>query len=873
MKNTAIVFLSLLCCALIPAAAEELLTSPDGTIRFTLTTVNGVPFYDVTSRGSAIIDPSGFRFEFKDQPDVRDGLVISSVRRSSVDTTWQPVYGTSGGVRDHYNESVITFRETARPYRSIDVVARAYDDGVAFRYAFPRAGWSDSLFITAERTEFAFAANDSAWWIPANEFAYESLYRHTRLGDIPDANTPITIEKKNGVCLSLHEAALQDYSEMTLRKKEGTVRTFVSSLWPEPDGVCARVALPFATPWRYVAIAARPGGLVESHLLQNLNEPCRIADASWIRPIKFIGIWWGMHTGRYTWYEGPNHGATTARMKEYIDFAAAHNIGGVLAEGWNKGWETWASGVTPLQDFSKACADFDLGEVVRYAKEHGVEFISHHETGGNIPEYERQMDSAFALCRRLGIHYLKTGYAGSILPDGYHHHGQFMVRHYQKAVETAARYQIALDVHESIKPTGLDRTWPNLMSQEAARGNEWNGTYKATPPYHATILPFTRLLAGPYDYTPGIFAVDHSPAKSKRLYCTTTYQLATLVAIYSPMLMAADMIENYRGRPAFAFVEDLPAAWDETRVIDAQLGDYVSIARRQKDQWFVGTLTDEQGRSITLPLSFLKDNTVYVATIYGDSITTDWEKNPEAVEIARHTVTSRDTIVAALSKAGGQTIVLTPAAAQAGNGTNMTAAAAPEVTGGLPPIRTYNAMANAKLAAFAARKTYGSAQTVHRGVGKPVSLKYPFGDRYPASGTNALTDGSRGTHNLSAGDWQGFEGVDVVATIDLKEAMQVKKISIGFLNSPNDWIFYPRTVTFSVSADGKTFSSVGVERYAFSKTDSTENLIEIRDFSSAFAPVTARYVRVSAESISLCPPWHYGRGKKAWVFTDEMVVE
>jgi hypothetical protein len=838
---------------------EVTVLSPDKKIQFKISTENGIPYYEIYSDKIKLFKKADFSFTFKDLPPFDDSLSITDVENKYIDETWIPVAGTSDSVRNNYNETSITFKEKNKLSRKLIFVVRAYNDGVAFRYIFPENGKYDSLFITAENTHFSFAADDSAWWIPSNEFAYESLYRNSPLSEIADANTPLTIETSSGLFLSIHEASLLDYSEMTLKRTTNDSLTFVSSLWPEPDGVCARVKLPFKTPWRMLMICRKPGDLIESHLLQNLNEPCQIKDVSWIKPMKFIGIWWGMHIGKYTWYNGPDHGATTERMKKYIDFAAAHNIEGVIAEGWNKGWDTWASGVKPVQDFSEAYPDFDLQEVVRYAKEKNIEFISHHETGGNIPEYEEQMDEAFALCQKLGIKYLKTGYAGPIIPEGYHHHGQYMVRHFQKVVETAAKYHISLDVHESIKPTGLDRTWPNLLTQEGARGNEWNATYKATPPYHQTILPFTRFLAGPYDYTPGIFHIIHSPDKNKRLYCTLSNQIALFVVFYSPMMMVSDMIENYENKPAFTFIEKVPCSWNETRVIDASLGDYVTVARRKNNNWFIGSVVDENAYLIKIPMSFLKKETIYVATIYGDSITTDWEKNPEAIEIGRFLVTREDTIYAAISKAGGHSVILAPADNK-------------EISS-LPYITAYNKSSGEKIKVFQKLKTYGNMLVEHLARNKVVVLKNTFSKLYPASGNNALTDGTRGGLNYSSGNWQGFEGTNLEATIDLQKEINIKKIAAGFLCSVNDWIFYPEKVEFFTSIDGKDYKKAGEQVFSTTKFTAMKNLIEIKDFSEIISPIIVRYLKVKAFSIGNCPDWHQGKGKKAWMFCDEIMVE
>jgi len=830
--------------------------SPDNKIEIIVGTENGIPYYEVYADGKSVIEKSMLGFEFKNEPTFKDSLEIINIEKRNFDETWKPIYGTDEFVRNNFNESTITFQEYSKTKRKFQLIVRAYNDGVAFHYVLLGKNTGDSLFITQENTMFRFAQNDSAWWIPSDEFAYESLYRNNPLSEIENAATPITISGQNGLFLSVHEAALYDYSEMYLQNAGENSPDFFVSLWPEPDSVCARVKTPFVTPWRCIIISRNAGGLIESHLIQNLNEPSKIDDVSWIKPIKFVGIWWGMHLGKYTWYEGQNHGATTQRTKEYAEFAAKHKIEGVLAEGWNKGWETWASGVKPIQDFCEAYSDFDLAEVVAFCQANNIEFISHHETGGNIPEYEQQLDSAMALCQKYGIHYLKTGYAGTIIPEGYHHHGQFMVNHFQKVVETAAKYQICVDAHESIKPTGIERTWPNLMTQEAARGNEWNATYKATPPYHTTILPFTRLIAGPYDFTPGIFNIIHSPQANKRLYCTLTHQLALFVVFYSPMMMVSDLIENYENRPEFRFVEEVPCTWQETKVIDARLGDYVSIARRSDDVWFVGSIADENCYLIKIPLSFLEEGKSYVAEIYCDAADTDWENNPESVAINSWQVISSDTIFAALSKAGGHAVIIRPQEATEDL---------------LPKISINNEMSLENMKEFKKQKTYGSNSSTHMAIGKSVKHSNQYSDNYPASGKNALTDGVHGDYNINQ-NWQGFEAVDMEAVIDLCEVLPINTIKTGFLDSPNDWIFFPHKVVFFVSTDGKNFTKKSEIDFKSTKPEDAK-IISIQNAETEFENTNARFIKVLAVGVKKCPDWHYGKGKNAWLFCDEIVVE
>jgi hypothetical protein len=511
----------------------------------------------------------------------------------------------------------------------------------------------------SEDTRFAFAGNHTTWWIPADFDSYEHLYYQTPLDLVFAVNTPVTMKTEGGLYVSLHEANLTDYAGMTLALVPDEINTLRTSLVPWPDGSKVKGSTPCKTPWRTIQIATWPGGLVESSLILNLNEPCVIEDTSWIKPMKYIGIWWGMHIGKYTWHEGPDHGATTANAKRYVDFASRHGIPAVLIEGWNTGWHRW--GQEGAFDHVTPYPDFDIEEVVRYAKEKGVGIIGHHETGGDVTTYDRQIEFAFRLYRDLGIHAVKTGYAGKIYPRGQYHHGQWMVNHYRMVVEKAAQYRIMLDVHEPIKPTGISRTYPNMMTREGVRGTEFNAWSEGNPPEHVTILPFTRMLAGPLDYTPGIFDLTFDEYKpGNRVRSTLANQLALYVILYSPLQMAADLIENYEGHPAFKFIKEVPVDWDETRVLNAEIGDYVTIARRKGDTWYIASVTDENARALTVGLAFLEAGKTYQARIYADAPESDFESNPTAYEMREQQVT-RDTILnVELARGGGQAITITP---------------------------------------------------------------------------------------------------------------------------------------------------------------------------------------------------------------------
>ncbi|MBN1270606.1 MAG: glycoside hydrolase family 97 protein [Kiritimatiellae bacterium] len=634
-------------------------TSPDGRLGVSFLIRGGAPHYAVAHAGTEVIHPSALGFTLKDAPPLTNGFEVVEVRRGLIDETWRPVWGTAAEVRNHCNELRAELRERDAPHREMSLVFRAYDDGAAFRYVLPAQSNLAAVAIASEETTFRFGGDYTAWWHPVNYDGDEDTYRTTPLSQMRGINTPVTMRTGAGLHLSIHEAALLDYASMTLVPVDGEPRAFRCDLVPWPDGVKVKASTPMKTPWRTIQVAERAGGLLESHLIENLNEPCALADTSWIEPMKYMGIWWGMHIGKETWSAGPNHGATTENAKHYIDFAASNGIRGVLVEGWNKGWETWFHG--DGFSFVEPYPDFDLEAVAAYAQEKGVAFIGHHETGGNIPGYEAEMDAALAQYERLGVRAVKTGYAGEILPKGQHHHGQWMVNHYQRVVEKAAAHRIALDVHEPIKFTGLSRTWPNLMTGEGVRGTEYEAWSDGNPPEHTTIIPFTRGLGGPMDYTPGIFALTFPKYREgRRVHTTLAKQLALYVVLFSPLQMAADLPENYEGQPAFQFIRDVPVTWDETRTLDAAIGDFVLIARRKGSDWFVGAITDESSRRLKVPLSFLDPGREYQATLYVDGREADWEKNPTALEIRSLTVRAEDTLRLPLAPGGGAAVRIRP---------------------------------------------------------------------------------------------------------------------------------------------------------------------------------------------------------------------
>ncbi len=525
-------------------------------------------------------------------------------------------------------------------------------------------------------TQFALTGDHRAWWIPAFQHnRYEYRYTDSPLSQTTKVHTPVTFETKDGLYLSIHEAALTDFASMALWRKQGN--TFEADLVPWSDGVKVRGATPMTTPWRTIQIAETPGGLIDNYLILNLNEANKLSDVSWIKPGKYVGIWWAMHLGVSTWGSGPKHGATTENAKRYLDFAAKHGFDGVLVEGWNIGWDgDWVANGDKFS-FTTPYPDYDLTYLADYARKRAVRLIGHHETSGAVEDYEGQMEDAFAMCQRLGIRTVKTGYVAfgqeikrtseSGQEQGEWHHGQYMVRHYRKAVEAAARHQVTLIVHEPIKDTGIRRTYPNMMTREGACGQEYNawGGQGHNLPDHTTILPFTRLLAGPMDFTPGIFDLLFEEARpDERVSTTLAKQLALYVVLYSPLHMAADLPQNYEAKPEpFQFIKDVPTDWEETEVLHARIGDYVTIARkdRHSDDWYLGSITDENGRMLEANLSFLDSNRQYVAEIYRDGHDADWETNPYPMTIEKKLVTSATKLPLRLAPGGGTAIRLRPA--------------------------------------------------------------------------------------------------------------------------------------------------------------------------------------------------------------------
>lgn len=643
--------------------------SPDGHIVVTfMLDERGAMQYKVDVNKRAFILPSELGLK-ELKLNLSEGFRLSTVNKGSENETWTMPWGENKNHVNKYNWLTVSMMNNDDV--KLDFTFRVFNDGLGFRYDYDTK--ADSLMIMSEKTEFTFAENGTSWSIPASFETYELLYRTIELDKLDNANTPMTFKTDGGVYASIHEAALTDFPEMTLRSTG--MRKFRTWLAPLPDGFKAKFNKgSFKTPWRTIQIADKAVGLINSSLILNLNEPCALkGDLSWIKPMKYVGIWWGMHVGIQSWVINDRHGATTENAKKYIDFAAANNIQGVLAEGWNSGWESWGRPSHVPFDYTKPYADFDIDEVMRYAKEKGIEFLGHHETGGDIINYERQLDHAFQWTKEKGINHVKTGYAGGI-SNGNNHHNQRMVQHYRKVVQNAAEHHITINAHEPIKDTGIRRTYPNMMSREGARGMEWNAWSEGNPPYHHEMLPFTRLLGGPMDYTPGTFDIllagskNHPDRKkwngndkgNSRVNTTLAKQIANWVVLYSPVQMASDMIENYEGHPAFQFFRDFDADCDWSEALQGEPGEFIAVVRKAKQNYYLGATTNEEARTLTVSLDFLEKGKQYNAVIYADGKDADWKTNPQSYRIEKKVVTRKDVLNIDMAPGGGQAISFIP---------------------------------------------------------------------------------------------------------------------------------------------------------------------------------------------------------------------
>ena len=658
----------LLSSAAAHAAPGPRVASPDGTIVVELATDNdGRPAYAVSRKGQPVIASSRLGFLLLDAPKFERNIEIVQPRTRTFDETWEQPWGERRLIRNHYNELTVTLKEKAKPFRSFDVVFRVFDDGVGFRYRFPKQSGLEQVKISEELTEFSLARDATAWWIPAGEWNREEyLYHRTPVQQVGDAQTPITFRFEDGTHLSIHEAALVDYSGMNLTRVED--RKLKADLTPGiGEGKVVRAA-PFDTPWRTLLLSDDAAGLAMSSLTLNLNEPNALGDVSWVKPMKYVGVWWEMHLDLKSWASGPKHGATNDNVRKHIDFAAKHGFGGVLVEGWNVGWDGDWFGNGEDFSFTQSYPDFDLEALSRYARSKGVVLIGHHETSGNAAHYEEQMGDAFDLYQRVGVPAVKTGYVADASQakvtgaDGRRHYawheGQDMARHHLKVVTEAAKRHIAVNPHEPIKDSGLRRTYPNWITREGARGMEFSAWGQpGNPPEHEANLVFTRLLAGPMDYTPGIFGMK--TRSTDGIATTWAKQLSLYVVIYSPLQMAADLLENYEKNPApFQFIKDVPVDWDDTRVLNGEVGDYVTIARKERggDNWYLGALTDEDGRTLSVPLTFLDEGRRYTAQIYRDGDKAHWKTAPQDIVIEERSVARGDTLTLKLAPGGGQAI-------------------------------------------------------------------------------------------------------------------------------------------------------------------------------------------------------------------------
>lgn len=686
--------------------ATEVLTSPDERLQLSFDlTADGTPTYKMDYNNKPVIATSRLGLELKNQKSLLDGFKMERVSRSSFDETWQPVWGEQSSIRNHYNEMAVCLSQPDDNghLREMIVRFRLYDDGVGFRYEWPAQDNFTYFTIKEERTEFAMTGDHTAYWIPGDYDTQEYDYTISRLSEVREkmpavkfsynvsstvfsdtgVQTSLQLKTDDGIYLNIHEAACVDYSTMHLNLDE---KRMVLTSWLTPDarGDKGYLMAPCHSPWRTVMVTSTATAALDSKLILNLNEPCKLEDTSWIHPTKYMGVWWEMIVGKSSWaYSNasavnldsidyktmkPNgiHGANNDNVKRYIDFAAENGFDQLLVEGWNIGWEDWFGHEKDyVFDFVSPNPDFDIAMLNDYAHSKGIKLMMHHETSGSLRNYERHLDAAYSLMNKYGYDAVKSGYVGNMVPRGEYHYGQWANNHYLYCVKEAAKHKIMVNAHEATRPTGLCRTYPNLVGNESARGTEYQQS-AGIMPHHVTILPFTRLQGGPMDYTPGIFCMDVSklnPENHGHVNATLCNQLALYVTLYSPLQMAADVPENYmRYADAFRFIKDVAVDWDESRYLAAEPGEYIIAARREKggQRWFVGGVTNEDARTMTVDFSFLTKGQKYMATIYADAKDADYETNPEKYVISRRVVTAKDKEKIFMARGGGFAISLMP---------------------------------------------------------------------------------------------------------------------------------------------------------------------------------------------------------------------
>ena len=673
VRNVATLGAALLAAASAQGQPLASASSPDGGVKVEVSLDgDGRAAYAVTRNGKAILAPSKLGFLLTDAVKIDRRLSITGQEVRDYDESWTQPWGEWKTIRNRYRELKVHFKETTAVARVFSVTFRLYEDGVGFRYEFPEQPNLAQTNIADELTEFVFASDGTAWWKPAFLWNREEyLYNKTPLSAVSNADTPITIKLADGTHVALHEAALVDYSGMAVSRTEGT--TLRAALHPGAGEPKVQKKGAWTTPWRTLIIANDAAGIYHSHLMLNLNEPNKLGDVSWIKPGKFAGVWWNMIKGEWSWARGPKHGATNENVKRYIDFAAANKIPHLLVEGWNVGWDGDWFGNGYDMDFAQPTADFDVDMLVAYGKKKGVRLIGHHETGGAATHYEKQFDKAFKFAADHNYMVVKTGYVTDAAqmeredPDGKKyrewHQGQWMVNHQIRVVEAAAKYKIGIDSHEPVKGTGLHRTYPNWVAREGMRGMEYNAWPGKNPPEHEANVVFTRMLEGPMDFTPGILSLKGSD--DSNILSTIAKQLALYVVIYSPVQMVADTPENYAKYPEpMKFIRDVPTDWQDTRVLNAEIGDYVTIARKERDgeNWYVGAVGDEQERSVSFKLDFLSPGKSYVAEIYRDGDDADYRTDKRhSIVIESKKLTSADTLTLRLAPGGGFAIRLVAA--------------------------------------------------------------------------------------------------------------------------------------------------------------------------------------------------------------------
>lgn len=856
-----IVFLLLLLCGLTNSNAYDL-SSPQDKLKLEInpSQIAAQVHFNIQFQSQTVFtNASTFLIDLNGHCDQNFAYQKCSAFETVNDSWKDPLSGES--ITNIYTkkEYFFTLKDSLHSASQCVIEFRVFENAVAYR--FKVISYRDAY--QGDKSYFPYQAQDSAWWMPKDCFAFEGLYQHSLTNTLHKTMLiPFLGHRGDSLWYSIHEAALLNYPLFDLAKNSSHQLETVLRYEAVDSPLIAKHF--FQSPWRVISLGNSAAEISNSKTVANLNEPCKIKNTAWIKPIKFNGIWWEMHEGLLSWQEGKYHGASTDRSKEYIIWAQEHHLDATLTEGWNRGWNNYGSDKKSVQQFNTPASDFDWEDILKFAAKNKINWIAHHETQADYKMYDSIAETLFKDLHHKGVHYLKTGYAGVGMQ-----YGQTQIEHFQKIVELAAKYEICLDVHESIMPSGIERTWPNLLTQEAGRGNEWNATYEGLPPYYATLLPFTRNMLGAFDYTPGILNLSNNSNHSKRGFTTLSHELALNIVLYSPMRMLAQDIvtcSSYRNDfvDACNFMAAIPPVWQERKVIAARPGDYVvtrALQVENKDStWYIGAIADEKAYQLHIPLDFLEENQTYIASVYCDNQMTNWNTRPREFSKFNIELSNKDSLILSLAKAGGATVKIIKRSSYAN-----------QISRSDEPIlsnaswRKMNAVFNS---IFQRQNTFGYAY--RKDTGAIVRYYSMYDSAYQAAGITALTDGKISFYDFKNSDWQGFYNKDLDVLVRLPRKEKLNQVMIHCLASPDDWIYFPRKVSVIVLDEKMQVVKSFIHEYNELPKEANGSR-GIEDLEISLEGIEASFIKVKAYNPGPCPADGKGAGNPSWIFCDEIL--